>query len=75
MALPPPAPLLLRLLLLLGVLRPLWGNLGVYRRTGACRPGLGVGEEFGDEAFKGPDLGLLPESLQLVSPPFPFLPA
>ncbi|EFB19396.1 hypothetical protein PANDA_000942, partial [Ailuropoda melanoleuca] len=27
MALPPPAPLLLRLLLLLGVLRPLWGNL------------------------------------------------
>lgn len=50
MGLPPPTPLLLGLLLLLGVLRPLWGDLGVYGGQGeACRAGLR------DEAFKGPD--------------------
>lgn len=69
MGLPPPAPLLLGLLLLLGIPRPLWGDLGVYLTAEACRL------RVGDEAFKGPDLGLLPLSLQLVSPPFPFLPA
>lgn len=47
---PPPTPLLLGLLFLLGVLRPLWGDLGVYGgQGGACMAALR------DEAFKGPD--------------------
>ena len=45
MGLPPPAPLLLGFLLLQGIPRPLWGELGVSRGTGAYRPGVegGVG--------------------------------